>query len=225
MKSYEGPMKHLTVILATTSLCLVALALSPLAAHAQIAAGNGPTDVTADQLELVDAEHRAIWTGNVQVVQNGNRLVSDVLNIYYSGKAADAAAAKPAPAAKPGLANPASLGGWGDVQKLVAEGHVFYVSPDQTARGDHAVYEATPDTITLTGNVVVVQGQNVVKGDKLVIDVKTNHANMVSNVQGKNHPERVRGVFYNSANATAPSAPAPGAAAAPSKPAPKPAKP
>ena len=191
------------------------MAATSLPARAQIAPGNGPIDFTADQLELVDAQHLAIWKGNVQVVQNGNRLVSDVLNVYYTGKPAQpGATAAPAKSAAPTPS--AGLGSnWGDVDHLVADGHVFYVSPEQTARGDHALYEAAPDTITMTGDVVVVQGQNVVKGDKLVIDVKTNHANLISNVQGRNHPERVRGVFYNSGNATASGNAAPGAAAPP----------
>jgi lipopolysaccharide export system protein LptA len=90
---------------------------------------------------------------------------------------------------------------------MVAEGHVFFVSQDQTARGEHAVYELEPDTITMTGDVVVVQGDNVVKGDKLVIQVKTGHANIISNATGRNKPERVRGVFYNG-NTSAPNAPA-----------------
>jgi lipopolysaccharide export system protein LptA len=204
-----GQLQHIAVLAACA-----ALALPIVPARAQIAPGNGPIDFTADQLELIDAQHLAIWKGNVQVVQNGNRLVSDVLNVYYTGRPAQPGApvAPAKPAAAPGA--PAGIGSnWGDVEKLVADGHVFYVSPEQTARGDHALYEAAPDTITMTGDVVVVQGQNVVKGDKLIIDVKTNHANLVSNVQGRNHPERVRGVFYNSGNATpAPGAPAAGSA-------------
>jgi lipopolysaccharide export system protein LptA len=99
---------------------------------------------------------------------------------------------------------------------LVAEGHVFYASPDRSARSDHLVYEAAPDTITMTGDVVVVQnGQNVIGTDTLVIDVKTNNAHFSSNTQGRNHPERTRAVLYNSNNsqAAAPSKPAAGAPA------------
>jgi lipopolysaccharide export system protein LptA len=190
---------------------LALLAAAPGAALAQLAGGKGPIDVTADQLEMVDAQHLAIWRGNVEALQDGNRLVADVLNVYFSGKSA------PAPGAPPAPQGPAVAGAvgsdWGDVQRLVADGHVFYVTKDQTARGDHAVYEAVPDTIVMTGDVVLVQGQNVVKGDRLTIDVKTNHAQVFSDVQGRNHPERVRGVFYNANNTPAATPPAAGAAA------------
>lgn len=197
-----------------------ALALTAVA-RAQLAPGGGPTDVTADKLEMVDAQHLAIWRGNVEAVQNGNRLVSDVLNVYFAGKAAAPAGAKPAPAApKPG-GGPAGVGSdWGAVQRMVADGHVYFVGQNQTARGEHAVYELEPDTITMTGDVVMVQGDNVVKGDKVVIQVKTGHADIVSDATGRNKPERVRGVFYNTGQTAPAGQPAPATAAkpAPAKP-------
>lgn len=201
MMGDQAAMKRSAKISALAALALAGFALAAGDARAQLASGKGPIDVTADQLEMIDAQHLAIWRGNVEALQNGNRLVSDVLNVFFSGKSA-AGAAPAAPAAAGGVG-----ADWGDVERLVADGHVFYVSKDQTARGEHAVYEAAPDMITMTGDVVLVQGKNVTKGDKLVIDVKTNHAVLTSTAQGRNHPERVRGVFYN-ANSSAPAGPA-----------------
>jgi lipopolysaccharide export system protein LptA len=201
-------MERLKQLLAASAIAGLAL-LAP-AAQAQIATGpnnNGPIDVTADKLEMVDAEHRAIWRGNVEAVQNGSRLVADTVNVYFAGKGG----AKPAKPAGPGAAGVGQ--DWGAVQRLVADGHVYFVSADQTARGEHAVYDLEPDTITMTGDVVMVQGDNVVKGDKIVIQVKTGHADIISNATGRNKPERVRGVFYNQngqkAAATAPTAATP----------------
>ena len=53
------------------------------------------------------------------------------------------------------------------------------------------MYEASSDTITLTGDVVLKQDKNVATGDRLVIDQKTGHTTLTS---GPN--TRVRGVFY-----------------------------
>jgi lipopolysaccharide export system protein LptA len=202
-------MKHALKTAALAGLIIAGLALAG-EAQAQLASGKGPIDVTADQLEMVDAQHLAIWRGNVEALQDGNRLVSDVLNVYFTGKPAAGAAPTAAAPATPGSAG----ADWGDVERLVADGHVFYVSQDQTARGEHAIYEAVPDMITMTGDVVLVQGKNVTKGDKLVIDVKTNHAVLTTTAQGRNRPERVRGVFYNANAATAPGAASPAAAPA-----------
>jgi hypothetical protein len=66
----------------------------------------------------------------------------------------------------------------------------------------------------MTGNVVVVQGDNVVKGDKMVMQMQTGHTDVISNTTGRNKPERVRGVFYNDNQSQAPAAGAPAAGAA-----------
>jgi len=203
-------MTRLTRILAMACLCAAALPVG--AAHAQLGRGdnNAPIDATSDTLEVIDAQHLAIWRGNVEAVQNGSRLVSDVMNVYFDGNGAapGAAPAKPK-TVSPSAGGSAAIGAsWGAVKQLVADGHVFYVSTDQTARGNHLVYDVLPDTITMTGDVVLVQGANVIKGDKLVIQVKTGHADVISNTTGRSKPERVRGVFYNANQAAQPAAPA-----------------
>ncbi len=170
------------------------------ATNAQFAPGGGPIDITADELELVDAQHLAIWRGDVEALQGRNRMRADVLNIYFNGAPSAASASSGAPGRN-----------WGKVQKVVSEGNVFFISPSQTARGDHGLYDLASDTITITGDVIVSQGQSVVHGDKMVIDVKTGRATMASNAKGRGAPGRVRGIFYpNGATPVgAPTPPAP----------------
>jgi lipopolysaccharide export system protein LptA len=180
-----------------TAAVLMAAAMAPGAtARAQLAPGGGPIDITADQLELVDSEHLATWSGDVEALQGRNRMRADVVNIYFNGQ--------PSPGG--GASGAAPGRNWGKVQRVVADGKVFFVSPTQTARGDHALYELAPDTITITGDVIVAQGQSVVHGNKLVIDVKTGKATMVASGPGASG--RVRGVFYPS-NASPQGAPVP----------------
>jgi lipopolysaccharide export system protein LptA len=206
------PMTRRTRVLAAACFSGALLATGAADSQPAPAASHAPTDVTADGLEVIDSQHLAIYRGNVEAVQEGHRLVSDVLNVYFEDTGASGAKAAPA---KPKTVTP-STGGvaeagstWGSIRQLVADGHVFFVSTNQTARGNHAVYDVAPDTITMTGDVVMVQGDNVIKGDKVIIQVKTGHADVISNVVGRNKPDRVRGVFYNS------NAPANGQAAAP----------
>ncbi|HEY5412922.1 MAG TPA: LptA/OstA family protein [Caulobacteraceae bacterium] len=171
-------------------LCAASLALTLSlggSATAQLAQGKGPIDVTANELEVVDAQHLAIWKGDVDAIQGQNRLRADLLNIYYTGK--PGAGGQPAKAGSPG-------GNWGKVDHMIAEGHVYFVSPTQNARGDHAVYELGPDIITMTGDVIIEQGESVIHGAKLVIDVRTGHATMASDGESRTPSGRVRGVFY-----------------------------
>ena len=173
-------------------LCAASLSLALTlggSAVAQLAQGSGPIDLSANSLELIDAQHLAIWRGDVDALRGPDRLRSDVLNIYFSGKPGEEAATPSSGGAAPGR-------NWGKVDRMVAEGHVYFVSPTQNARSDHAIYELTPDTITMTGDVIVEQGQSVIHGEKLIIDVKTGHATMASAAETKSPSGRVRGVFY-----------------------------
>ena len=167
-------------------------------AVAQIAPGGdkSPIDIAADRSVRYDAEHRAVFSGNVEVVQNGARLNCDTLNVYFygPGEGPGGPAAAPQPAKAAGAPDDGTNG---SIKQLVADGHVFYVTQNESARGEHGVYDAAPDTITMTGAVLVVQGKNVMRGDQLVIDRKSGQTSMVSTATGRNNPNRVRGVFYN----------------------------
>lgn len=166
-------------------------------AVAQIAPGTSNTGniaTTSDKLERYDDKHMTVLTGAVEALQNGARLVTDKLTIYsYGPGEGPNAQAKPA-AKAPGAPDDTSING---VKQMIAEGHAFYVTPNETARGERMVYDAEPDTITMTGNVVVVQGKNVLRGDKMVIDRKTGQTTVVSDATGRNNPNRVRAVIYN----------------------------
>jgi lipopolysaccharide export system protein LptA len=160
------------------------LALAAAAAGGPFGSGNSPVDISADELEVLDAESRAIWRGNVEAVQGANRLRTPVLNIYYAQRGSGGQAV-------PG-------GGGGEIRRMEAEGPVYYVTPEQNARGDHAVYEAGTNTLVMTGNVVLVQGKNVVQGERLTVDTRTNKATLTTSSRGAGRPGRVRGVFYPS---------------------------
>ena len=44
---------------------------------------------------------------------------------------------------------------------------------DQTATGERGLFDMQANTVTLIGNVVVTQGQNVMRGERLVVDLTT----------------------------------------------------
>jgi lipopolysaccharide export system protein LptA len=171
-------------------------------AGAQLAPGNGdkgPIGTDSDKLERYDDKRMTVLTGSVEATQSGARLVSDKLTVYsYGPGEGPNAQAKPAPGAKgSSTEDDTSING---VKQMIAEGHVYYVTQNETARSDRMVYDAEPDTITLTGGVIVVQGKNVMRGDKMVIDRKTSQTTVVSDATGRNNPNRVRAVIYNDNN-------------------------
>ena len=150
-------------------------------ALAQISGQSGPIQIEADQLDFIDSEARAVYVGNVDAIQGDARIRAERLTIYFEQRSEDGSAAT-------------ALGGnVGDVQRLVAEGEVFYLTPSERARGDRGVYDYTQDTITLTGNVTVTRGENVIAGDQLVVDLTNGRSTVTSESRARG--ERVRTVI------------------------------
>lgn len=147
-------------------------------AHAQLSENGGPVSYSADHLEYFDAERRLVLTGDVDLVQNDARLRADRLTLFFSGAGAPAG-------------QPASQGmGSGDIERMVAEGEVYYVRPAQSARGDRAVYLVSTDSVTFTGNVVVASDENVIRGETLELQIGNRRTSVRPNAG-----QRVRGVF------------------------------
>ena len=119
-------------------------------------------------------------------MQGTSRLRTDLLNIYAKPGAAQA---QPAPGGGPSSK-------CGALDRMEAHGSVYYMTPSEVVKGDDAVYLADAKTITLTGDVVVSQGKNVVVGNRLVINTDTQHATMESNAKGAGAANRVRSVLY-----------------------------
>jgi lipopolysaccharide export system protein LptA len=76
--------------------------------------------------------------------------------------------------------------------RIEANGNVYFVTPEQTIRGDKAVYTTGDDMIVVTGDVILTQGQNVLTGSRLTYNVRTETARIEAGGQGG----RIRGVFY-----------------------------
>ena len=170
-----------------TSILAPAMFAALLAGHpaaAQLAQNSdAPVDLTADELEVVNSECLSIWRGSAEALQDNSRLRADVLKTFFrvTGRT---------------RASTTSTANCGELARIEANGNVFYVTPEQRVRGSNAVYEAGSETITVTGDVVLVQGQNVLRGTKVVINVANGQAQMEGGAKGRNKPGRVRGVFY-----------------------------
>jgi lipopolysaccharide export system protein LptA len=175
-----------------TALALVAglvFAAFATPAAAQLSENGGPVSYSADNLEYFDAERRLVLTGDVDVIQDDARLRADRLTLYFAPSAETAPATHDAPG---GATQPAGGGGFGsgDIQRMVAEGEVYFVRPDQSARGDRADYNTAEDTVVFRGNVVAASGENVIRGETMTMAIGSRRT-VVRPAAG----ERVRGVI------------------------------
>jgi lipopolysaccharide export system protein LptA len=139
---------------------------------------NEPVQIEAASLEVRDKDKVATFSGNVHVIQGDTDLRSKTLVVFYEGDDAGKGGIK---AAQPGP------GGSSQIKRLEASGNVLVTQKDQTATGDKGVFDMRSNTITLIGNVVISQGQNVLRGERLVVDRVTG----VSRMEGG----RVQGIF------------------------------
>ena len=159
-------------------------------------AGDGPVDITSDEVEVQNKTCVSIWRGKAEALQGDTRLRADVLKTFFEPKAG-------------GASNDAAIGGGscGALLRMEAEGSVYYVTPQQRLRGDAGTYDAQNETIVVTGDVIAVQGQNVMRGTRMVFNTKTGEGRMVGGASGRNQPNRPRGVFYPSKKQADPASP------------------
>jgi lipopolysaccharide export system protein LptA len=156
-----------------------------------------PVQIEAASLEVRDKSKMATFSGDVQVVQGDTTMKCQKLVVFYGQEVGIAQAGAQAPDAKPAPAPaPAGPKGAQNIRRIEARGGVTVITKDQNASGDLGVYDLINKTITLTGNVVVSQGQNVIHGERVVVDTVTGNARVESNNQGGGAtPSRVRALI------------------------------
>ena len=122
---------------------------------------GGTTDIESNELVVYEAKGQATFRGDVIAVRGAHEIRAALLEVAFRNGGA---------AAKPGAAASTT----GDISRIKATGRVVVKAPDQqVSTSDWLIYDAAAETITIGGNVVLTQGKNVIKGEKLVVDLKT----------------------------------------------------
>lgn len=118
-------------------------------ASAQIGNSDAPVEITSRQGEYLQKEGRGVYTGNVVATQGDSKITTDKLTVICARD----------PATGEAMTNSC------DMERLVAEGNVYYIATDARIRGDRAEYDFPTDTITITGDVILSRGEDgVVRG-------------------------------------------------------------
>lgn len=181
--SLTGPGARMLVLagLAAMLASTPALAQTPQAARAAPGMGTfgsgskEPIAIEADHLEVFDKDQKAIYSGNVVVVQGETTMKSGRMVVFYVRNTTDAAGGKtatPAPAATPANSGP-DLGGGTSLRKVEAYDGVTIVSKDQIATSREAVYDKDSNRMILTGDASLTQNGNITKGEKVIYDLTT----------------------------------------------------
>jgi lipopolysaccharide export system protein LptA len=140
-----------------------------------------PIDIESDTLVIYDTRKLAEFLGNVKASQGKMTMRAKKLKVKYSVETTSGGAGKKS--------------GGGKISNIRAEGKVLInTADDQSTTSDWAVFNVEDQTVTFGGNVVLSQSGNVIKGDQLVIDLKTNRSRIV-NAGDPSKRQRVRGLF------------------------------
>lgn len=135
------------------------------AASAQLASidSDAPIDITGDRLEVENEV--ATFIGNVRAVQGPAILTAERLVADLDDK--------------------------GSFTKIHAVGTVRYSNGKEAITGARAVFDDVNRTITISENVVVTQGEQVMTGGELIYWIDTRKI-LFTAPDGK----RIRGIFY-----------------------------
>jgi lipopolysaccharide export system protein LptA len=141
---------------------------------------DAPVQIEAATLEVHDKSKTATFSGNVQVVQGDTTMKCRSLVVFYGQEVGLGEATAQASNAT----NVKSPQGAQNIRRIEARGAVTVITKDQSASGDLGIYDLKTKTITLSGNVVVSQGQNVIHGERVVVDTETGNARVESGATG-----------------------------------------
>lgn len=145
-----------------------------------------PVHIEAATLEVRDKDKVATFSGDVHVKQGDTAMRCKSLVVFYEQGDETGDKSKTLQAASPGP------GGQQRIKRLEARGGVIVTQKDQTATGESGVFDMKSNTVTLLGKVVMTQGQNVLRGDRLMVDLTSGVSRVES---GKNGQGRVQGLF------------------------------
>jgi lipopolysaccharide export system protein LptA len=146
---------------------IVAVALLMVTSPVPAQVGKGydtslPIEINADSLEVQQDANIAIFRGTVDAVQGELNLRADQLTVHYKANAE----------------------GENAIRLIEAVGDVFLSSPEEMAQGEKGVYNVEADTVELFGSVVLTRGNNVIRGDHLIMNLITGESRMLGGVKG-----------------------------------------
>ena len=128
--------------------------------QAQTAKPPEPVNIEANEMEIRDADKKAVFRGDVDATRGDTNLKSDELTVTYAEVMQADGSTKT------------------DATDLDAKGHVKITTPRETITGDWAKYAPQTNKLVVGGNVKLVQGSTVITGTELHADTKTNKVEM-----------------------------------------------
>ena len=113
-----------------------------------------PIEILADSMEWNKQLGQAIATGNAKAIQGQTTIKANKIIAVLSEDNSQ------------------------QIKELQAIGKVVFLKDKQLATGDKATYYINQDKVIITGNVELKRDDNIIKGEKLIIDFLTGLSKM-----------------------------------------------
>jgi len=117
-----------------------------------------PIEITSDKMDAYNETKMVVFSGHAVAKQGDVVLQTDKLTLYYKKEAV-----------KKEKIGPKGIEGTGDLDRIEAKGNVVVTQLKRIATGDEAVYYQDTGQIVMTGNPVLKENRNTVKGCKVII--------------------------------------------------------
>jgi lipopolysaccharide export system protein LptA len=127
-----------------------------------------PVKIQAASLEVREKEKIAMFAGDVHVINGDTEMRCRSLTVFYD----DDPRARAMKAAEPGP------GGNRQIRRIEAKGGVRVVQKDHHATGDSATFNMRENMVVLVGNVVVTRGADILRGQRLTVDLDSGVSKM-----------------------------------------------
>jgi len=118
---------------------------------------SAPVDIRSDRLTVHQKKQRAVFEGNVKTVQGDLEINCEKLTVTYTGEKDGAKGA--------GVKA-------GEVKQMVFTGSVSITQKNRRGHCERAVFDRVAGRIVCTGNPWVVEGENRIRGERIVYLLK-----------------------------------------------------
>jgi lipopolysaccharide export system protein LptA len=139
-----------------------------------------PLEITSNKMEAFHEKNLVIFSGNACVTKGNTLLKADRIFLYYK-KEAD----------RKNKVGVVDIGGSGELDRVEAKGHVVLTQNNRTAFGEEAFYWKDSNKIILTGNALLKEGKNSIRGDRVIIFLNEDRGIVESDSQ-----KQVKAIIY-----------------------------
>jgi len=138
-----------------------------------------PIQIVSDRLDAYHEKRMVVFSGNAVATQGARTIRADRLTLYYREEKK--------PAGRPAGGAEAT----GNLERVEAAGHVTVTEGERIVTGNEAIFDQDAQKITMTGDAVMREGANVVRGDRIIVFLHENRG-VVESTESK----RVTATIY-----------------------------